>query len=215
IMDIIKILDIRSIPRHTYDYAMWWKPEQPQKQPRGTCTPKYKYFKRRKKKEILVLSFHRLIRSEQIQIRGRLEGEMTSGVEDDKNRSVATDHQHQQPHPPPFQGVSNYPPPPQQQQPPAGGFPQPAQPYVSGYAVNGGMHSTEHHRLPCCGIGIGWLLFILGFFFGAIPWYIGFFLLLFSRNRRERPGYMACAIGAVIATILIVFGAIRGSGVWS
>ena len=41
---------------------------------------------------------------------------MTSG-EDDKNRSVQ---------PPPFQGAPNYP-----QQPPAG-YPQPAQPYVSG-----------------------------------------------------------------------------------
>ncbi|XP_010465350.1 PREDICTED: 60S ribosomal protein L18a-like protein [Camelina sativa] len=142
---------------------------------------------------------------------------MTSGaVEDGKNRSVVTDHQHhnQQP-PPPFQGVSNYQPPPQQQQPPAGGFPQPAQPYVQGYAVNGGMTTAEHHRLPCCGIGIGWVLFILGFFFGAIPWYIGFFLLLFSRNPRERPGYIACAIGSVVATIIIVIGAVRGSGVWS
>ncbi|CAN8269337.1 unnamed protein product [Cochlearia groenlandica] len=128
---------------------------------------------------------------------------MTSGVDGgDKNRSV----------PPPFQGVSDYPP---QNQPPPTGYPQPAQPYVSGYAVDGGRHVTEHHRLPCCGIGIGWLLFILGFFFGAIPWYIGFFLLLFSRNARERPGYIACAIGAVIATIIIVLGAVRGSGVWS
>lgn len=81
-----------------------------------------------------------------------------------------------------------------------------------GYAVNG---VTEHDRLPCCGIGIGWLLFILGFFFGAIPWYIGFFLFLFSRNPREKPGYIACAIGAVIATIFIVIGAVRGSGAWS
>ncbi|KAJ0264063.1 Uncharacterized protein HA466_0024860 [Hirschfeldia incana] len=139
---------------------------------------------------------------------------MTSGgVQDEKNRSVATDYQHQQPppHPPPFQGVSNYPPPQQQQQPPPPGYPQPAQPYVSGYAVNG---VVEHDRLPCCGIGIGWLLFILGFFFGAIPWYIGFFLFLFSRNQRERPGYIACAIGAVFATIFIVLGATRGSGVW-
>ncbi|WZY83817.1 hypothetical protein YC2023_030201 [Brassica napus] len=61
---------------------------------------------------------------------------MTS-IEDDKNRSVQ---------PPPFQGASNYP-----QQPPAG-YPQPAQPYVSGYAVNG--LTEEQRRLPCCGIGI-------------------------------------------------------------
>ncbi|KAG2315731.1 hypothetical protein Bca4012_066532 [Brassica carinata] len=122
---------------------------------------------------------------------------MTSG-EDDKNRSMQ---------PPPSEGVSNYP---QQQQPPAG-YPQPAQPYVSGYVVNG---VTEEQRLPCCGIGIGWLLFILGFFLGSIPWYIGFFLLLCSRNPREKPGYIACTIGAVIATGFVVFGAIRGSGVW-
>ncbi|CAL9220839.1 unnamed protein product [Arabidopsis halleri] len=140
---------------------------------------------------------------------------MTSGgVEYDKNRSVVTDHQHHQNQPPPpsFQGVPNYPPPPQQQQqPPATGYPQPAQPYVAGYAVA----APEHRRLPCCGIGVGWVLFILGFFFGAIPWYIGFFLLLFSRNPRERPGYIACAVAAVVATIIIVVGVVRGSGVWS
>ncbi|KAF8100332.1 hypothetical protein N665_0227s0064 [Sinapis alba] len=116
--------------------------------------------------------------------------EMTSGVEDDKNRSVLPENHHQQP--------------------PAG-YPQPAQPYVSGYAVNG---LTEQERLPCCGIGIGWLLFILGFFLGSIPWYIGFFLLLCSRDPREKPGYIACTIGAVITTGFVVFGAIRGSGIW-
>lgn len=29
---------------------------------------------------------------------------------------------------------------------------------VAGYAVVDVRHSTEHPRLPCCGIGIGWLL---------------------------------------------------------
>lgn len=97
--------------------------------------------------------FHRLIRSQNKSIiRGRLflfidpKREMTSGgvVEDEKNRSVATDYQHQQQpphHPPPFQGVSNYPPP--QQQPPPPGYPQPAQPYVSGnflFHVFNGQH---------------------------------------------------------------------------
>ncbi|CAN8270174.1 unnamed protein product [Cochlearia groenlandica] len=135
---------------------------------------------------------------------------------DGKNRSVATEHQHHhQSPPPPFEGVtnnSNYPPP--TQPPPTTAYPQPAQPYVSGYAIDGGRLEREHDRLPCCGIGFGWLLFILGFFLGAIPWYIGFFLLLFYRDRRERPGCIACTIGAVLATIFIVVGVIRGSRVW-
>ncbi|CAK9133952.1 unnamed protein product [Ilex paraguariensis] len=73
-----------------------------------------------------------------------------------------------------FQGVANYqqqPPPPQ----PVIGFPQPTPPSglhgnpphyyshgyqtVPGYAISeGGIILVREHRLPCCGIGIGWLL---------------------------------------------------------
>ncbi|KAK3198501.1 hypothetical protein Dsin_021916 [Dipteronia sinensis] len=124
---------------------------------------------------------------------------------DEKNRGVVVDHhhhQHHEPQPPPqygtFQGVANYPPP----QPPAVGFPQPVPPpgatsppyyphgyqAVPGYAVAEGRPVRER-RLPCCGIGIGWFLFIIGFFLGAIPWYVGLFVMLCARiDHREKPG---------------------------
>ncbi|KAL6201971.1 hypothetical protein ACLB2K_025683 [Fragaria x ananassa] len=112
------------------------------------------------------------------------------GGEDDKKRGMSSSgHQH---HPPPpsapeygtFQGVANYPPP-----PPHGVFPQPVPPpgatdpppqyyahgyqsTVPGYAVAEGRPVRER-RLPCCGLGLGWCLFIIGFFLAAIPWYVG------------------------------------------
>ncbi|KAF7142112.1 hypothetical protein RHSIM_Rhsim06G0186800 [Rhododendron simsii] len=60
--------------------------------------------------------------------------------------------------------------------------------------------------LPCCGIGVGWLLFILGFFLGVIPWYVGAIMLLCVKDydKREKPGFIACAIVAVMATIAII-----------
>lgn len=90
-------------------------------------------------------------------------------------------------------------------------------------------------RLPCCGLGLGWCLwvslplhmwyfpvfseviqhywqvhfspqtrFITGFFFAAIPWYIGAFVLICVRvhDHREKPGYVACTI-AVSSFLLI------------
>lgn len=37
--------------------------------------------------------------------------------------------------------------------------------------------------------------FIVGFFFGGIPWYVGAFVALCVRvDDREKPGYVACAI---------------------
>ncbi|XP_024541998.1 uncharacterized protein LOC112350290 isoform X1 [Selaginella moellendorffii] len=50
--------------------------------------------------------------------------------------------------------------------------------------------------LPCCGCGVGWCSFLLGF---IVPlfWYYGtfvFFFPRFQRDLRERPGFAACAI---------------------
>ncbi|KAJ8755687.1 hypothetical protein K2173_022616 [Erythroxylum novogranatense] len=151
--------------------------------------------------------------------------------EDQKSRGVGG-HQHQYGT---FQGVANYPPP----QSPVIGFPQPAPPpgaaqpsapppppgqfpnyyaqgyqTVPGYAVAEGTPARQR-RLPCCGIGVGWFMFIIGFFLGAIPWYVGLFVLLCARvDPREKPGYIACTIAAVLATIAIIIGATRGAHDW-
>lgn len=103
-----------------------------------------------------------------------------------------------------FQGVANFPPP-----QPVVGFPQPVPPHpvsgqsqhysygyqtVPGYVVAEGTPVREH-RLPCCGIGLGWFLFVFGFFLAAIPWYIGAFILLCVRvDYREKPGLVACTL---------------------
>ncbi|KZV28213.1 hypothetical protein F511_20879 [Dorcoceras hygrometricum] len=120
-----------------------------------------------------------------------------------------------------FQGVVNYPP------PTAAGFPQPAPPpgasgspqseyysrgyqTVPGYAVSEGRPVNER-RVPCCGWGYGWFLFIIGFFLAAIPWYLGAIILMCCRNidPREKPGYVACTIAAVLAAIASIFGLTR------
>ncbi|OMO74628.1 hypothetical protein CCACVL1_16567, partial [Corchorus capsularis] len=144
---------------------------------------------------------------------------------DEKNRGVVADHQHNQYGT--FQGVANYPPPPQQ---PAIGFPQPVPPpglhevppppphyypqgyqTVPGYAIAEGRPVRER-RLPCCGFGCGWFLFIIGFFTAAIPWYLGLFVLLCARiDHREKPGYIACTVAAILATIAIILGVTKGA----
>ncbi|KAG6416686.1 hypothetical protein SASPL_124121 [Salvia splendens] len=114
-----------------------------------------------------------------------------------------------------FQGVANYQPQPDYS---VIGIPQPVPPsaisahpphyYPPGYhAVPG--HVVAHgpfreERLPCFGVGLGWLLFITGFFLGAIPWYIGAFLLLCVRmDYREKPGLIACGIAALLAALAV------------
>ncbi|KAI3525250.1 hypothetical protein L1887_03925 [Cichorium endivia] len=121
-------------------------------------------------------------------------------------------------HPPPpheygtFQEVHYYPPP-----PPVIGYPQPVpspvascgpsvKPHVHGYqavpvsAVAEGIPVSER-RLPFCGIGIGWFLFIVGFFLAAIPWYVGAFMLCSRSNKRKQSGCLACLIAAIFGTV--------------
>ncbi|KAL3741514.1 hypothetical protein ACJRO7_017048 [Eucalyptus globulus] len=158
---------------------------------------------------------------------------------DDKSRGLigGGDPQHQSPnYYGTFQGVANYynppppPPPPQPQLPqPVIGFPQPAPPpgspgypqcYHYGYQTVGGYAVVEgtpirEPRLPCCGIGIGWFLFLIGFFLGGIPWYLGAFLLICTcPDRREKPGYVACAIASFLAVLAVTVGATRGPHRW-
>lgn len=70
-------------------------------------------------------------------------------------------------------------------------------------------------RLQCCGIGIGWFLFIAGFFMAAIPWYVGALILLCVRvDYREKPGLVACMVASVLAVIAVMFGVSRGTDSW-
>lgn len=128
-----------------------------------------------------------------------------------------------------FQGVANYQTPPSQSQP-VFGFPQPIPPpgvsvvppcyyphgyqTVQGYAIAEGRPIREH-RLPCCGMGIGWFLFIIGFFLGAIPWYIGAFLLLCARlDYREKPGFIACTLAATLTLVAVTLGVTKANYTW-
>ncbi|KFK35717.1 hypothetical protein AALP_AA4G028000 [Arabis alpina] len=155
------------------------------------------------------------------------------GNNKDKNRAASSPSSYGT-----FQGVPINPPPSLPPRPPShhpvAGLPRPSQPpgashhdhlsvhqyiqehqTVPGYPVAEGRHVQEH-RLPCCGIGIGWFLFFTGFLLGAVPWYIAVFLFVCTKiSPQEKPGYIACAIAAVLATIAIVFGVIGGRGVWS
>ncbi|KAK9070567.1 hypothetical protein SSX86_010969 [Deinandra increscens subsp. villosa] len=114
-----------------------------------------------------------------------------------------------------FQGVHNYPP------SPVIGFPPPINHYyvhgyqaVPGYAIAEG-RPVRLRRLPCCGIGIGCLLFIIGFFLAAIPWYVGAFILICAKyDHREKPGYIACLIAAILATLALIFGATSDDWDW-
>ncbi|EXC29379.1 60S ribosomal protein L18a-1 [Morus notabilis] len=163
--------------------------------------------------------------------------------ESSKSRGVTGDQESQ--HYGTFQGVANYYHPPSHQPPaqPVVGFPQPLPPpgvtghpryphvhyphayqTVPGYAVVEG-HPVREHRLPCCGLGMGWFLsvvlehsvsetgeFLIGFFLGGIPWYVGAFILLCVRvDYREKPGYVACMIAAILAIIAVTLGVTKGT----
>ncbi|GAQ86480.1 hypothetical protein KFL_002910180 [Klebsormidium nitens] len=76
-----------------------------------------------------------------------------------------------------------------------------------GYSVTG-PGGYEYHELsgeygydrplPCCGCGIGWFLFIFGFFFNLL-WYVGAILWFFPHNPRERPGLTASLVAGCIS----------------
>ncbi|KAL8205414.1 hypothetical protein R6Q57_008965 [Mikania cordata] len=145
----------------------------------------------------------------------------------DYNQQQHPEHYQDQQQPPhhygTFQGVNNYPPSAPPVPAPVIGFPQPAPPpgasggpsvshYVHGYQAVPGYAIAEgrpvrERRLPCCGIGMGWFLFIVGFFLAAIPWYIGAFILICARyDHREKPGYIACLVAAIVGIFAVIFG---------
>ncbi|XP_074272432.1 large ribosomal subunit protein eL20z-like isoform X1 [Silene latifolia] len=122
-------------------------------------------------------------------------------------------------HPPPSSHtVVGFPPPPPPPQPPVAGqspyyFPQ-GYHAVPGYIV-AEVRQLREPKLACCGLGLGWLLFIAGFFFAAIPWYVGALILVCgSVDHREKPGLVACMVGSILAMIAVVFGATGGADSW-
>ncbi|KAH7425527.1 hypothetical protein KP509_11G058900 [Ceratopteris richardii] len=73
--------------------------------------------------------------------------------------------------------------------------------------------SAPHYyerRLPCCGIGLGWFLFIIGFFLASIPWYVGVVMLVcIKHDHRERIGLVCCTIAAILSLIAAMVGGTR------
>ncbi|KAK9131274.1 hypothetical protein Sjap_011761 [Stephania japonica] len=60
--------------------------------------------------------------------------------------------------------------------------------------------------LPCCGCGIGWFSFLLGFVF-PLMWYyatILYFGNYYRKDPRERAGLAASAIAALICSIALL-----------
>ncbi|KAG6487377.1 hypothetical protein ZIOFF_055963 [Zingiber officinale] len=111
--------------------------------------------------------------------------------------------------------------PPLQYQPP----PQPADGYLAipvGYqsqpysaVVDGIPMNARVPPLPFCGIGVGWALFVAGFIFASIPWYVGAFILLFvAQDYREKPGLIACSIAAVLAILSLILSAFNFHVFW-
>ncbi|PKU83190.1 60S ribosomal protein L18a-1 [Dendrobium catenatum] len=70
------------------------------------------------------------------------------------------------------------------------------------YAVVAEGIPIREHRLPCGGIGIGWVLFLSGFLLATVPWYIGALLFLVGAlDHREKPGLVACTVAVSIELI--------------
>lgn len=60
---------------------------------------------------------------------------------------------------------------------------------------------------PCCGLGVGWCLFILGWFLACVPWYVGAIMLVCTRpDPRERVGLVCCTIAAFLSVIAAIVG---------
>ncbi|MCL7047102.1 hypothetical protein MKW94_000282 [Papaver nudicaule] len=60
--------------------------------------------------------------------------------------------------------------------------------------------------LPCCGCGIGWCSFLLGFVF-PLMWYyatILYFGNYYRKDPRERAGLAASAIAALVCSIALL-----------
>ncbi|TKY71989.1 60S ribosomal protein L18a protein [Spatholobus suberectus] len=131
--------------------------------------------------------------------------------EEVKNIGIAPDI----PHYGTFQGVANYYPPQNQHPPSPSGVPY-AHYHRQGYHVVPVYAAAEgrplrERRLPCCGLGLGWFLFIIGWFLGGVPWYVGTFILMFVHmDCREKPGLIACAVASFVTVIVVALGVTHG-----
>ncbi|XP_050379419.1 60S ribosomal protein L18a-like protein [Argentina anserina] len=68
---------------------------------------------------------------------------------------------------------------------------------VTNYVVVEGRPVREHRFLFGVRLAVD-SMFIMGFFLGGIPWYIGTFILLCVMvDYREKPGYVACTTFAI------------------
>ncbi|WOL01032.1 60S ribosomal protein L18a-like protein isoform X2 [Canna indica] len=76
------------------------------------------------------------------------------------------------------------------------------------------MNMTEP-PLPFCGIGVGWALFLAGFFLVSIPWYVGAFIFLFvAQDYREKPGLIACTVAAALTLVPVILNAFNFHVFW-
>ncbi|KAL2979922.1 hypothetical protein AAZX31_13G199200 [Glycine max] len=131
--------------------------------------------------------------------------------EDEKNREtgIATDN----PYYVTFQGVANHFPPQHQhpQAPSANYYQRQGYHVFPVYAVAEGRPVRER-RLPCCGLGLVALsLFIIGWFIGGVPWYVGTFILMFVQmDCREEPGLIACTVASFVTVIVVALGITQG-----
>ncbi|AEE31162.1 60S ribosomal protein L18A-1 [Arabidopsis thaliana] len=58
-------------------------------------------------------------------------------------------------------------------------------------------------------------VFIMGFLFGGIPWYLGAFIVLVtSVDHREKAGYVACSIASVVYLIAVMLGMTGDINIW-
>ncbi|KAL6864991.1 hypothetical protein ACP4OV_016142 [Aristida adscensionis] len=89
-------------------------------------------------------------------------------------------------------------------------FPCPVQQQIFAEGV-----PVREPALPFFGVGIGWFLFLLGFFLAAIPWYAGAFLLFFvALDHREKPGLIACTVAGIFALVPFILNGIRMHPFW-
>nr|XP_009389994.2 PREDICTED: 60S ribosomal protein L18a-like protein isoform X2 [Musa acuminata subsp. malaccensis] len=131
--------------------------------------------------------------------------------------------------PPPYSTFSQLPPTAPLVYPPAVPHHQPTPQTTSGYHVipvgyqshlyptfvDGIPMAMRDPPLPFCGIGIGWALFVSGFFLASIPWYVGVFILLFvATDYREKPRLVACTVAAVLALIPLILNAFKFHVFW-